>query len=316
MPTRFDPQVVESFYQELKEVDTGRVASYIPELAKALPDRFGVSFCGVDGSQQHWGDTGELFTMQSIAKTVNYCVAQKLLGEDRVHQSIGMEPSGHGFNQITLDGEHRPHNPMVNAGGIAACYLVQQAAGKDSLKTIQKTWAAATDGEIPELDQEVFLSEKKTGHRNYAIAHFLMEHKVFGKETDVGEVTDFYFETCSLKTNTQKLALFAATLAHGGTNPISGEVVFAPKVARNCLTLMLSCGMYDYSGTFAFRVGLPAKSGVSGGLILVIPQVGGVGLWSPPLDDFGNPVRAIAFSEKLANEFPLHNCHCDCVLTV
>ena len=313
MPSRFDPHIIENLYREFKEVSRGRVASYIPELQKASLDRFGVSFCGVDGRQLNWGYTGDLFSIQSIVKTVNYCIAQRLLGEEKVHQSIGLEPSGHGFNQITLDAEHRPHNPMVNAGGITACYLIQKETGKRSLETVQKTWAAATDGQTPDVDQEVYQSERKTGHRNLAIAHFLMEHKVFDQETNVPEVTDFYFETCSLKTNTQKLAIFAATLAHGGKNPVSGETVFDSQVARNCLTLMLSCGMYDYSGTFAFRVGLPAKSGVSGGLILVIPQVGGFGIWSPPLDEFGNPVRALLFCEKLSSEFPLHNCHCDCV---
>ncbi|MCH8475730.1 MAG: glutaminase A [Opitutales bacterium] len=315
MPSPFDPQVIEGLYRELTKECTGQVASYIPELAKASPDRFGISYAGVNGKQQHWGDSEERFTIQSIAKTVNYCIAQKLLGEDNVHKSIGLEPSGHGFNKITLDGDHRPHNPMVNAGGITACYLIQKVCGKDALETIQKTWAAATNGEVPEVDEEVLASEKNTGHRNFAIAHFLMEHGVFEKGTKIHEVTDFYFATCSLQTNTRKLALFAATLANGGTNPVSREEVFAPKVARNCLTLMLSCGMYDYSGTFAFRVGLPAKSGVSGGLILGIPRVGGFGIWSPPLDAFGNPVRALAFCEKLSSEFPLHSCHCDCLLS-
>lgn len=307
----FDPEMIDPIYKDLKELKNGEVASYIPELEKVSPHKFGISFCDLDGKQLHWGDTADLFTVQSITKTLNYCIAQKELGEEEVHRSIGLEPSGHGFNEITLDVENRPHNPMVNAGGITSCYLIRKTKGERSLNHIQKTWAAVTDGQKPDVDQNIFESEKKTGHRNFAIAHFLMENKVFGDDTDIHELADFYFRTCSLQCNTQKLSLFAATLANGGRNPVSGEAVFASPVTRNCLTLMLSCGMYDYSGTFAFRVGLPAKSGVSGGLILVLPQIGGFGIWSPPLDSFGNSVRALAFCEHLISKFHLHVFQCD-----
>lgn len=304
--TQLNPRIVQEIFEEVKNLEDGKVASYIPELQKADPASFGVSVCTLEGEQYGWGDTNALFSVQSVTKPLNYCLAQELLGCDAVHEYIGFEPSGHGFNEMTLDGNNLPHNPMINAGGITSCYLIQRQTGKKALNKVLGTWGKISGQGEAEISGRVFHSEKDTGHRNYALAHFLMDHGVFQEDADIHKITEFYFQTCSTLVNAESLSLFAATLANRGRHPLSGEQLFHQETVRNCLSMMLSCGMYDYSGTFAFQVGLPAKCGVSGGLILSIPGCAGIGIWSPPLDHYGNSVRAVAFCQKLATRLKLH----------
>jgi glutaminase len=298
---------LDSIYHQLIEEKKGQIASYIPELKKSDPDDFAVAFCSTQGDLYQWGHADKSFTIQSVSKPFTYCLAQELLGHEKVHQYVGFEPSGHRFNEMTLDENQKPHNPMVNSGGITCSYLIQEAEKEKALDCVQKLWGNLAQEN--QLDLKVLDSEKKTGHRNFALAHFLMEQKLFKEDTNIHELTEFYFQICSILQTSKSLASACAVLANGGRDPHSGRRIFAPLTVQHCLSLMLSCGMYDYSGTFAFQVGLPAKSGVSGALICPIPGVGGLAVYSPPLDPYGNSVRALSFCKELARRSKLHVFH-------
>lgn len=300
-------EVVDEVFSAAKAVDDGAVADYIPQLARANPAHFGLSACAITGERLHRGDADIRFTVQSCAKPVNYALALDLHGEGHVHRHVGREPSGHGFNEITLDHQRRPHNPMINAGAIMTCALLRpDLAPADRFDWLLGRWKAACGGAEIGFANAVYLSERATANRNYALGYFLQEHRAFPPGTDLMGVLDFYFQCCSIEANVDALAVLAATLANGGVCPTTGERVFRADTVRDVLSMMFTCGMYDFSGEFAFRVGLPAKSGISGGILVVVPGVMGFATWSPRVDRFGNSVRGVAFCETLVQRLPLH----------
>lgn len=286
----------------------GKVATYIPQLARVNPDLFGVSVCTVDGQRFSIGDVHEGFSVQSCSKPVSYCAALEEHGEEVVHRTVGREPSGRGFNELTLNKDHKPHNPMINSGAIATLSLIQpKAPVADRFDYIMDFWTRLAGGERPGFLNAVYLSERQTADRNFALGYFMRENKVFREDTDLVQTLEFYFQCCSIEANTEKMSVIAATLANGGVCPTTGVRVLRPSTVRACLSLMSSCGMYDFSGEFAFTIGLPAKSGVSGALMIVVPNVMGICTWSPPLDPVGNSVRGIEFSKALVEKFNFHN---------
>ena len=229
-------------------------------------------------------------------------------GEDVVHRHIGREPSGHSFNEITLDRMRRPHNPMINAGAIMSASLIKP--GKSSAERfdyVLDTWKSMTGGKQPYFNNAVYLSEKQTADRNFALAYFMNENKSFPENTELQATIEFYMQCCSIELTTDCFAIAAATLARSGQCPLTGEKVFESNNIKDCLSLMYSSGMYDFSGEFAFTVGVPAKSGVGGGLIVVIPNVMGICIWSPRLDKNGNSVQGIEFCKWLVEIFNFHN---------
>lgn len=205
----------------------------------------------------------------------------------------------------------QPHNPMINAGAILVCSLMKTLVNPEmtlaeKFDYTQNWFTKMSGGENFGFNNSVFLSEREAADRNYALGFYMREHKVFPDKTNLRECLDFYFQICSMETCADSMSVVAATLANGGICPITDEKVFRPDVVRDVLSLMHSCGMYDYSGQFAFRVGLPAKSGVCGGILLVIPNVAGIFTWSPPLDVCGNSVRGVQFCQELLNVFNFH----------
>ena len=300
--------IIKEIYQETKKNMKGEKATYIPQLSKQNEENFGISICTIDGQQYNKGDTFINFCIQSCCKPINYCIALEDNGEDFVHQYVGREPSGVEFNALKLNNEGKPHNPLINSGAIMTCSMI--ALEKDSSERfdyIMKKWKKLSGNQSVGFDNSVCLSEKKHADRNKALAYFMNESNGFPNGTNLTDTLEFYFECCSITSNTNKLSIVAATLANGGVNPLTGERIFSDTTVRNCLSLMNSCGMYDYSGEFAFKIGLPAKSGVAGGIFLVIPNVMGICTFSPKLDKFGNSVRGIDFYNKLVNKFSFHN---------
>ncbi|TRY94179.1 hypothetical protein DNTS_030539 [Danionella cerebrum] len=275
----------------------GQVANYIPQLAKFSPHLWGVSLCTVDGQRHSVGDTNMPFCLQSCVKPLEYAVAVHETGTGHVHRYVGKEPSGLKFNKLSLDEEDKPHNPMVNAGAIVISSLLKMM---EYLKRM-------AGREYVGFSNATFQSEKETGDRNYAIGYYLKEKKCFPKGADMMAAIDFYFQLCSIEVTCESGSVMAATLANGGICPITGERVLSAEAVRNTLSLMHSCGMYDFSGQFAFHVGLPAKSGVSGAVLLVVPNIMGVMCWSPALDRVGNSVRGIHFCQELVSLFNFHN---------
>jgi glutaminase len=301
-------ETIADIYRRTRAYTAGKVADYIPQLGRVAPENYGVAICTIDGQRFSMGDAAQPFSIQSISKPVNYCLALEERGEEGVHRHIGREPSGHGFNAITLDAMRRPHNPMINAGAIVSASLIRaELEPAERFDFVMGQWRRLCGGIEPRFNNAVYLSEKQTADRNFALAYFLRENKVFPPGTDLLRTLDFYFQCCSLELSAEALAVAAATLAQSGLCPLTGERVFGSSSVKHCLSLMDSCGLYDFSGEWAFTVGLPAKSGVGGGLLIVIPNVMGIGLWSPPLDALGNSVRGIEFCRELIRTFNFHN---------
>ncbi|MFE3560346.1 glutaminase A [Streptomyces sp. NPDC059193] len=304
------PSLIEDIteiYERLLSSKGGEVADYIPQLKRVLPDQFAISVCTVDGQRFSIGDAGVGFCVQSVSKPVNYCLTLEEHGADVVHRHVGREPSGLGFNELSVNSQGLPHNPMINSGAIMSCSLIQRSLDmSDRFDYVADTWRRLSGGNPVGFNNAVYLSERNTADRNFALGYFMSEHGAFPTNTKLIETLEFYFQCCSLELNSSALASVASTLANGGTVPLSGDRVFSTDSVKKCLSLMSSCGMYDYSGEFAFTIGLPAKSGVSGALMLVVPQVMGIAIWSPRLDALGNSVRGIEFCKQLVEKYNFH----------
>ncbi|XP_066942099.1 glutaminase liver isoform, mitochondrial isoform X3 [Macrobrachium rosenbergii] len=302
---------IEEFYWSVKTLTDGKVASYIPQLTRFSPDHCGVAVCSVDGQRYSIGDTDVNFTMQSCSKPITYGIALNELGNEMVHKYVGTEPSGRMFNAIVLDYNDKPHNPLVNAGSILVNGLLQslvkpEMSSSEKFDFVQQYFKRLAGGEYVGFSNGTFLSEKENADRNYSLGYYMRENKCFPENCDLMASLDLYFQCCSMEVTAESMAVMAATLANGGICPITGDQVMKPNAVRDVLSLMHSCGMYDYSGQFAFKVGLPAKSGVCGAIMLVIPNVMGICIWSPPLDPLGNSVRGLKFCEELVQVFNFH----------
>lgn len=303
----FASNINQLYYNEQAE-QGGQVANYIPQLAKFSPDLWGVALCTVDGQRHSVGDTRQPFCLQSCIMPLEYALAVHEFGTEHVHTYVGKEPSGFKFNKLSLNDDEKPHNPMVNAGAIVISSLLKPGFKKaekfDYMMDYMKRMAG---GEYVGFSNATFQSEKETGDRNFAIGYYLKEKKCFPNSSDMVSALDFYFQLCSIEANCESGSVMAATLANGGICPITGEHVLSGEAVRNTLCLMHSCGMNDFSGQFAFHVGLPAKSGVSGAMLLVVPNIMGVMCWSPPIDRVGNSVRGVHFCQELVSLFNFHN---------
>ncbi|XP_051702340.1 glutaminase liver isoform, mitochondrial isoform X1 [Oryctolagus cuniculus] len=285
-----------------------QVAAYIPQLAKSNPDLWGVSLCTVDGQRHSVGHTKIPFCLQSCVKPLTYAIAISTLGTDYVHRFVGKEPSGLRYNTLSLNEEGIPHNPMVNAGAIVVSSLIKMDCNKaEKFDFVLQYLNKMAGNEYMGFSNATFQSEKETGDRNYAIGYYLKEKKCFPNGVDMMAALDLYFQLCSVEVTCESGSVMAATLANGGICPITGESVLSAEAVRNTLSLMHSCGMYDFSGQFAFHVGLPAKSAVSGAILLVVPNVMGMMCLSPPLDKLGNSHRGINFCQRLVSLFNFHN---------
>jgi len=282
----------------------GNVATYIPELGKANPAHFGICVMSVDGDYFEAGDCSVEFTIQSISKPLVYAMALTQHGQEKVCSRIGVEPSGDAFNSIVLDQKtNRPFNAMVNAGAIAAASLIQGATLEERSEAQLAVFSAAA-GRRLRFDESVYRSETETGHRNRAIAWLMMNFGMI--EGNVDEILALYFQQCSILVTARDLAVMGATLANMGTNPLTEENVFEMGCIQDVLSVMFTCGMYDYSGEWAFRVGVPAKSGVAGGILGVVNRQLGIGAYSPKLDSRGNSVRGVKACTYLSEELGLH----------
>lgn len=302
---------IEEIYWKCKDNTNGNVAAYIPQLARMSPNYWGVSVCTVDGQKFSIGDVNVPFTLQSCSKPLTYAIALDQLGADTVHSYVGQEPSGRNFNELILDHNKKPHNPMINAGAILVCALLKtlvrpEMTLAEKFDFTMNYFERLAGHEDLGFNNAVFLSEREAADRNYALGFYMREHKCYPEKTSFRESMDFYFQCCSMEANCDIVSVMAATLANGGICPLTEEKVLSPESVRDVLSLMHSCGMYDYSGQFAFKVGLPAKSGVCGGMLVVIPNVMGFCTWSPPLDALGNSCRGVQFCEELVKKFNFH----------
>ncbi len=297
-------RILEDLHARFQDLDDGKPADYIPELGKADPKDFGIVIATTDGRIYEIGKTRKEFTIQSISKPFTYALALKLHTEDYMTSKVGVEPSGDAFNAISLHPVSGiPRNPMINAGAIATTAQVM-AHDPERAETLLMDFYSDMAGRRLGVDESVFRSERDTGHRNRAIGHLLRNFDIIGTNPEPG--LQLYFRQCAVSVNCRDLAVMAATLACQGRNPVTSTVVIDPEITTNVLAVMGSCGMYDYTGQWLYNVGMPAKSGVGGGVMAVVPGRLGIAVYSPPLDSYGNSSRGIAVCEEISKRLQLH----------
>jgi glutaminase len=297
-------QILGDVHRQVLDNRAGALADYIPELGKVAPDSYGIAIATVGGQVHSIGDVDVPFTIQSISKALTFCMALELVGREEVFARVGVEPSGDAFNAIEFDPHtRRPYNPMVNAGAITVAGILRDALGASAFEAVLERFSRAA-GRALTLDEPVYRSEAATGHRNRAIGHLLLS--VGALHEPVDEALDLYFRQCSISVTARDLAMIGATMAHMGENPHSGVQAFDVGAVRDTLAVMFTCGMYDYSGNWAYDVGVPAKSGVGGGVLGVVNRQLGIGTFSPRLDAKGNSVRGVASFRLLSDELGLH----------
>lgn len=285
-----------SFLSELvnkyRSETSGATASYIPELSNVDHDLFALVVVTNKGEIYQAGDFNHKFTLQSASKPFIYGMALEEHGREFMRSRVGVEPSGEAFNSIVeLEKHtHRPYNPMINSGAIAVSSFIQDKNNESRLDRVLKVFSDYA-GHSVSVDDAVFESEKKTAHRNRSIAHLLRHFEIIGD--DIEESLDLYFKQCSILFDTTDLAFMAATLANGGVQPKTQKQVIKKEFVPDILSLMFTCGMYDSAGEWAYTVGLPAKSGVSGCLLAVVPGKMGIAAFSPLIDKQGHSIRSM-----------------------
>lgn len=287
------------------EYKKGAVATYIPELGNANPSDFGIAIATNNGEIFYTGDAEKQFTMQSIIKPIILLLAIQDAGYEKVRKLVGVESTGKPFDSfnysdLALTGEHI--NPMINTGAIALCSLIEGTNEEKFERLISLVKQLSGSSDVA-LDESVYLSESRTGNKNRALAYLLKAYKLI--DCDAEEIVDFYFRACSISASCRDLAKIALVFANHGTDSVSGKVFFDVPTARYINAILTICGMYDGSGDFALNVGVPAKSGVGGGIMAVVPGKMGIGVFSPALDSKGNSVAGLAVMKMLSSELDL-----------
>lgn len=304
-PEELVEKLVNEAYEENKNITEGKVADYIPALAKADPSLFGISVVSALGDVFEVGDVGFNFSIQSISKAFVYALVCNELGHEKVLERVGVNNTGLAFNSVIaleLNDGH-PMNPMVNAGAIATTALIPGATADEKWQYIQDGLSRFA-GRRLEIDEEVYESEAKTNQRNRGIAKLLEGYERIDSHSL--EMVDIYTKQCSLLVNAHDLAVMGATLADGGVNPITKESVVKPQVCRDTLAVLATSGLYERSGEWLFEIGIPGKSGVAGGIVTIAPGKGGLGTYSAPLDSAGNSVRGQRVAKYLSKRLGLN----------
>lgn len=302
---------IETVYRHVAPDRSGNNADYIPILRDADPERWGVAICSVDGQRMGLGDVDVYHSIQSVSKPLTYAFALDREGFEFTHQFVGMEPSGRPFNALDLLPDERPFNPCVNAGAIMMAGLVAsgepQLSAREITQVIMDLWAKLCGHVAPvRFSEPTMLSERETADNNFAIAYLLRGRCGLPRGVDLHRMMDVYLSCCSIEMTARMLSIAAATLANGGVCPITGEQVLPTDVVKKTLSVMQSAGMYDNAGVFTLEVGLPAKSGVAGAVMVVIPNLMGFATFSPRLDAYGNSVRGVGFCRQLVERFTFH----------
>lgn len=302
------PDYLNRVLEATRPLESGQPAGYIETLAKADTSKLAVALAMVDGTIYSAGDDQVEFSIQSISKAFVYALAIDDAGLDKVLEKIGVEPSGGAYNGIPVSVDRstsRPMNPMINAGAIAAHALVvgPNATVEERTDRILKALSRLAGRQL-HVDETVYEDELKDSGRNMGIAYILKAAGFI--ECDPQDAVKGYIRQCAINVNVRDLAMMAATLCNGGKQPISGDQIFPQQSVRQVLSVMTTCGMYDAAGTWVANVGIPAKSGVAGGIIGALPGQLGIAAFSPKLDKKGNSVRGVAICEKMSRDMGLH----------
>ena len=313
--------IVTEVFNLVKPDNSGKVADYIPQLSKKDNMEFSVTIVSVDGQVFELGEPSQRFCIQSCSKPVTYGLSLNQYGDEVVHNYVGKEPSGRNFNELCLNEDGLPHNPLINSGAIMTTTLVYPNLElHERFDKVMAFWKELTFNTVS-FDNSVYLSEKETADRNYCLGYMMQESGSFqnGKnsaiskkisrnwsKTSLYDNLELYFQFCSLETNLLGAGLLASTLANGGVHPWTNKELFTSDTIKRILSIMSSCGMYDYSGEWNYEIGIPAKSGVSGLIYAVIPGVCGIATYSPRLDKVGNSYRGVKFFKELGKRVNIH----------
>ncbi len=284
----------------------GKVATYIPALAKARKEALGIYVTGLDGIEYGAGDFEEKYTLQSMSKVIALMLAITDNGKSNVFQKVGMEPTGDSFNSIIsleVKNPEKPFNPMINAGAIVTSSLIWGKTPEEKLERILDFTRKITGNPTIGINEEVFQSERNSGDRNRALSYYMKSNGLI--EGDVDEILQVYFSQCAIEGNCKDVSRIAAMLANDGVLPWTGERIISREVSRIVKTIMVTCGMYDASGEFAVHIGIPAKSGVSGGIMASVPRRMGIGVYAPALDEKGNSLAGMRVLQELSSELDL-----------
>ncbi len=297
------PDYLEHVLDECDGDDSGHLADYIPELANASPHRLALAMSTVDGEIYSVGDDDVEFTIQSMSKPFTYAYVLQQLGIDEVLEKVGVEPSGEAFNEISLGKDGRPKNPMINSGAITTHSLIPVKDNVSSAEILRQFMSELAGRELC-FDDSVYRSEIKTAYRNLSIGYMLRTVGIL--ETDPVDIVNGYIRQCSILVTVKDLVRMGSVLANGGVDAQTGKRLLNRSVVRQVLSVMMSCGMYDAAGDWLTTVGIPAKSGVAGGILGVLPGQVSIAAFSPKLDEHGNSVRGIDMMERLSRDMGLH----------
>lgn len=302
---------ITAIFNNVASINEGSNADYIPILKNADPDKWGLSICTVDGQRFSLGDVNHYHSIQSVSKPITYAYALEREGIGFTHNYVSVEPSGRPFNSLELLPDMRPFNPCVNAGAIMIAGLVASGwpdkNAREITQELMNLWSGLSgeDSDV-RFSEETMLSERETADNNYAIAYVLKGRKGLPRNVDLNKMMDLYLSCCSIEMTADMLSVAAASLANGGVCPTTGRQILSTEVVKKTLAVMQAAGMYDNAGVFTLEVGLPAKSGVAGAVMVVIPNVMGLATFSPRLDRFGNSVRGVEFCRQLVDRFTFH----------
>lgn len=301
-------RIIKDIFNETKSITEGEMDDILPHPAPERQPAYAVSICTVDGQLLQLGDHDLSFLLQSISKPVSYAIAVEELGKEKVHKHVGSEPGDESFETgQVLNEDGLPHNPMLTSGAIMTSSLIQPEKDvEERLEHVKQVWQNMTGEKEVTYKEESYEIEIKNSDKHFAQAHLMRQRGAFPEGVDLEDVVKFYLKCNALELNIDHLAHAAASLANYGKCPSTGKKVFSHDTVRDTLSLMATSGMYEHSGEFTFRVGLPAKSGIAGGIMVVVPELMGISVYSPPLDSHANSVRGVAFLEKLADTFNIH----------
>ncbi len=299
---------ITNLFNRTLQNEQGEVSKYIPELANIDPKNYALSVCTVDGQRFNIGDHKKKYLARDTAKAFNYCTVLKDKDEKTVHERIGCSPKENGLDYLMLSSSGLPHNPLTEAGAITIGSMIGDLNDVEKkLAQVKKVWKDLSGGIAPSFNEKAFTSEKKVADRERATAYFMQQKKLFPKDCDITKQLEFIWQCFAIETTTETQAVMAATLANAGVCPTNGLEALSSKITRDCLAMMFVSGTKEYSSKYAFSVGLPAISGNSGVVVICVPDVMGVVIWSPRIDQYCNSYKGIDFSHKLVERFNFHN---------
>jgi len=299
---------ITNIYNRTKLNTEGSVSNYIPQLKNVNTENYAISVCSVDGQRFNIGDYDVPFTARSISEVINYCIALEEDGEVEIHKKIGRSPVKEDGGIFSFNSNGLPQNPFTEAGALMCVSLIKPKLTQEKrFIHILDSWKSLSGGFETKFNKQAFLSEKLVADNYFALSHYMKQKNIFSNDSNLEEYTDILFNCLSIETTTEALSVIAATLANAGLCPTTEERVLDPKTTKNCLSLMYSSGMGSYSTEFAFTIGLPAKNGISGAILIVVPNVLGIAIWSPRIDANGNSVKGLNFCDKIIERFNFHN---------